>query len=374
MPAEERPAAVDDAEARTVADAWRALADRTVFLLGPDGAPAAQIRGIDLAALALPVQDPAAAPGSRLRLDLPEAALTALLAEPLAALEVEPVDARIVVEPVELGPPSREQPLDTARWGGASRVEPGRPGATVDFAGLRGLLLEQAATAGGSSAPWNIPVPMTPVEADLTDAEATAYGVAVPVASFTTFHACCESRVTNIHRIAEIVDGHQILPGEYFELNHFVGERTTEAGFVEGGAILEGEFVTSVGGGVSQFATTFFNASWFAGAEIISHQPHSIYISRYPAGREATINYPGVNLEIQNDSPYAIVVDTSFTDTSVTVTFWSTPYWTVETITGEQRPNEHGSFTITVARDRTGADGWNDIDEYTTVYRLETIN
>ena len=253
-------------------------------------------------------------------------------------------------------------------------METGRLGATVDFAGLRGLLLERAAMSAGSSAPWEVPVPMTPVEADLTDAEATAYGVTQPVASFTTFHACCESRVTNIHRIAEIVDGHQILPDEYFELNHFVGERTTERGFVEGGAILEGEFVTSVGGGVSQFATTFFNASWFAGAEIISHQPHSIYISRYPAGREATINYPGVNLEIQNDSPYAIVVDTSFTDTSVTVTFWSTPYWTVETITGEQRPNDFGSFTITVARDRTGADGWNDIDEYTTVYRLETTN
>ena len=48
----------------------------------------------------------------------------------------------------------------------------------------------------------------------------------------------------------------------------------------------------SVGGGISQFATTLFNAAFFGGLDYDEYQSHSIYISRYPYGREATLSYP----------------------------------------------------------------------------------
>jgi vancomycin resistance protein YoaR len=55
------------------------------------------------------------------------------------------------------------------------------------------------------------------------------------------------------------------------------------AGFVADGAIVDGVLTDEVGGGVSQFATTLFNAAFFAGLPILEHKPHSFYISRYPA-------------------------------------------------------------------------------------------
>ena len=119
------------------------------------------------------------------------------------------------------------------------------------------------------------------------------------------------------------------MPGATFSLNQFVGPRDTKRGFVEAPMIEDGLFIDSVGGGVSQFATTMYNAVFFAGLKDIEHHPHSYYISRYPAGREATVSYPNPNLIFQNDEPTAIVVTTSYTGTSLTVTFWGTKYYDI---------------------------------------------
>jgi len=143
---------------------------------------------------------------------------------------------------------------------------------------------------------------------------------------FTTYYNPGEPRVTNIHRIADIVDGTLVLPGHEFSMNTRVGPRTLEKGFVVAGAIRDGKHVDEVGGGVSQFATTTFNAAYFCGLDITTYQAHSEYFARYPRGREATMGYPNPDLSFVNDTPYGIVIDTSHTDTSVTVTMWSRPY------------------------------------------------
>ncbi len=71
-----------------------------------------------------------------------------------------------------------------------------------------------------------------------------------------------------------------------------MGERTAENGFTIGYVISNGVLVKDYGGGVSQMATTTFNAMFFAGLEDIEHKPHSFYIDRYPEGREATVAWP----------------------------------------------------------------------------------
>jgi vancomycin resistance protein YoaR len=147
---------------------------------------------------------------------------------------------------------------------------------------------------------------------------------------FTTYYDPGQPRVTNIHRIADLVDGALVRPGETFSVNGHVGERTRAKGFVEAGAIREGEHVDEVGGGVSQFATTTFNAAYFCGLDITTYQAHSEYFPRYPLGREATMGYPAPDLAFVNDTPYGILIDTSYTSTSVTVTMWSTPYASAE--------------------------------------------
>ena len=93
--------------------------------------------------------------------------------------------------------------------------------------------------------------------------------------------------------MADIVRGAVIEPGETFSINEYVGRRTIANGFVSAPIIGPGnKFDSDVGGGVSQFATTAFNAAFFAGMEIPEYQFHTIYIDRYPYGREATLAFP----------------------------------------------------------------------------------
>jgi hypothetical protein len=139
------------------------------------------------------------------------------------------------------------------------------------------------------------------------------------IGEFTTYHKCCESRVTNIHLIADAVDGVVVEAGDTWSLNDHVGKRTEAKGYVAAGAIVGGELVAEVGGGTSQFATTIYNAIFFAGLEDVYHRPHSIYFSRYPLGREATLGWTLPDIVFTNDTEYPVTIDTSYTDTSITV-------------------------------------------------------
>ncbi len=139
------------------------------------------------------------------------------------------------------------------------------------------------------------------------------------LAAFSTHHACCQPRVQNIHRIADLLNGVIVLPGETFSVNERVGPRTTENGFVPAPSIGDGEFVETVGGGVSQFATTFYNAVLRAGFEILESKPHSYWFERYPMGHEATLSYPHPDLVFKNDSSAGLLIVTSYDERSITV-------------------------------------------------------
>ncbi len=147
-------------------------------------------------------------------------------------------------------------------------------------------------------------------------------GIRHLVSQYTTYHDCCAARVTNIQLFADRVNDALVPPGETFSLNRHVGERTEEDGFVEAGTLLRGELTDTVGGGVSQFATTFYNAVFWGGYEDITHKTHSFHFTRYPEGIEATINWPEVDLVFRNDTPSHVLIRTEYTDTSITVKFF----------------------------------------------------
>ncbi|NUW45916.1 VanW family protein [Nonomuraea rhodomycinica] len=223
--------------------------------------------------------------------------------------------------------PAAERPEDAGFTiaKGRPAVVPGRAGS-----GLAPAAVSAAVSAALASGSRTAGVALARVEPALTTERARALGVREKVSSFTTRHPCCAPRVTNIHRIADLVDGHVVRPGATFSLNGLVGRRDRERGFVEAPMILGGRFVDDVGGGVSQFATTMFNAVFFGGFEDVRHTPHQFFISRYPAGRESTVSFPRPDFRWRNDSPYGVLIRTSYTSTSVTVEFWSTKRYDVE--------------------------------------------
>jgi vancomycin resistance protein YoaR len=188
--------------------------------------------------------------------------------------------------------------------------------------GAPGRELDPQATAATLLAPGTDPTvaprfrvvpPAVPTE------ELEALLAQKPVGAFTTHYEPGEPRVTNIVRAAELLDGTILRPGGTFSMNAALGERTVERGFVPAPTIYGSRLVDSVGGGISQIATTLYNAAFFAGFELAEHTPHSFFIDRYPRGREATISWGGPELVVRNDWPAAALLRVTTTPTSVTV-------------------------------------------------------
>ena len=228
-----------------------------------------------------------------------------------------------------------------------------------------GTVLAEALLAGDLGP---IEVPPTPVGDAALESWAAGGGITEVVGEFTTNHTCCEPRVSNIHRIADLIRGTYLLPGEPFSINDFVGERTEDKGFVPAGVIERGSFTQDVGGGISQFATTFFNAAFFTGLDLDQYQSHSIYISRYPYGREATLSYPLPDLAVTNTTDYPVLVWTSYTDTSITVTMYSTSHLAVEE-TGQTEEPFGACTQVETFRKRTYPDGRVVEDSVSARYR-----
>ncbi len=173
-----------------------------------------------------------------------------------------------------------------------------------------------------------------------TTAEARKLKIKEQVSTFTTNFPYAEYRNVNLSRAAELIDGLVLEPGEVYSMNETVGERTKANGFTEGYIISDGIFTKDLGGGVSQIATTTFNAMFFAGLEDVEHKPHSVYIDRYPVGREATVAWPSLDLRFKNDSPYGVLIkagvtkSTPSTEGAATVSMYSTKRWRITTTEG----------------------------------------
>ena len=271
-------------------------------------------------------------------------------------------------------------------------VTPPENGTRVDTDALA-QSLQDAALNGGRG---ELPI-IDDVEPKITAEQVEAWGPLGLVSEFTT-KTPGRNRVINIHTMADTVDGSIVWPGETFSINETVGKRTEAKGYVRDAAIINGEVYccdspTNVGGGVSQFGTTFFNAVFFGGYEDIEHQPHSIYFSKYPEGREATLGYPHPDVVFRNNTSAPVLIKTAYTSRTITVKFFGNNgglkvtsersdrrNFTEPRVIYEENPAlspgtekvvSRGSqgWTVTVTRVMTYPDGTVDREPFTWRYR-----
>ena len=354
----QRAPVVSLAEAEAVArDARRYLSQ--ALRVSADHAPL-RVAPAQLASLLVlePVGD---SDGTRVRLGPNQRRVQRLVERLATERDRRPRDAR---PSAPAAPLVVEEQLDL-RWRprpAAVRVRPGRTGRRVD----RRMLAARIAAAvraqrHRTELPTDVVQPAVPTEA--------ARRVRRLIGTFTTRMPCCEPRVTNIRLIARSVDGTIIPPGAQFSLNGVAGPRTREAGYVEAPFIADGKIVPSVGGGVSQFSTTLYNAAYFAGLRLDAHQPHSIYISRYPPGREATLDFGSIDLRWTNDTSAPVLVRAASSDTSVTVTLYGdNDDRRVNAKAGPRVALPGRDFSITVTRTIRHRDGRIVRQPFTTNY------
>lgn len=294
------------------------------------------------------------------------------LAERMKPFEREPKDASFAVS------------------GTTVTVRPSEDGLRFDAEKTAQALL----SAAQQPAPRTTDAALSVKPPGLTTDGARALKITELVSTFTTNHPCCAARVKNIHIIADDVDGTIVRPGEEFSLNRVAGKRTTDRGYVSAPMIFDGDYKDEIGGGVSQFATTIYNAVFFGGYDFVSYKAHSYYISRYPPGREATVSWPAPDLKFRNNSESGILIKTSYSGTSISVSLYGTKHVSVTAEAGERtnftEPTERrepdpalppgkevlkqkGSqgFDITVWRVMSFKDGRTKREKFSTRYKPE---
>ena len=219
-----------------------------------------------------------------------------------------------------------------ATWrvdGTRARIVPSRPGKELDAERIAASLTSNLSSSVHRAR-------FTAVQPELTTEDAKALRITHRVSQFTTYYPCCAPRVTNIQRAATLLDGLVLEPRGEFSMNEILGKRTEENGFVSAPQIFAGRLEDAVGGGISQVATTLYNAAFFAGLRLDAHQPHQFYISRYPMGREATVSWGGPELIFTNDWAAGLLLKVRADATSITVSMYSSKLGRkVTTMTGE---------------------------------------
>lgn len=190
-------------------------------------------------------------------------------------------------------------------------------------------LSSQVLTVIGNNPPNRaVTVTMGVREPALTTEEAQQLGVTERISTFTQHFPYAAYRVQNVGRAAKYINGTLLLPGQTFSMNDTIKERTEKNGYTKGFVVGPGGvFAEELGGGVSTATTTTWVGAFYAGMERVHTQAHSIYISRYQAGLEATVGWGLFDMKFRNDTPYGVFITTKMTNTSMQVNYWSTRIW-----------------------------------------------
>ena len=231
-----------------------------------------------------------------------------------------------------------EQPGRNASFkikGGKPVVVPSVVGTGVSDAELATSVL---GVLGADPGERTVPVSLGTREPELTTAAAQQLGINDKLSSFTQDFVFAPYRVTNIGQAARYVNNTILMPGEMFSMNDTISERTVKNGYTVGTIIGPGGvFEDALGGGVSAATTAVWTAAFFAGMERTDTRAHSLYISRYQPGLEATVAWGIFDMKFTNDSPNAVLIKTKMTNSSMKVTFWGTrEYDAIEADFGER--------------------------------------
>jgi vancomycin resistance protein YoaR len=205
--------------------------------------------------------------------------------------------------------------------GSSISVSPAKAGVALDVPKTAARML----AAAERSDPRVAPIAVGTSQPARTTADAKAMGINGLVGSYETIYGGIANRIHNVQLVARLIDGKLIAPGATFSFNGATGERTAEKGFLEAPVIINGELETGLGGGVCQVSTTVFNAAYEAGLPITSRTNHALYISHYPLGRDATVDYPNVDLKFVNDTGKWLLLRTFVGSSSLVVNLYGTP-------------------------------------------------
>lgn len=131
------------------------------------------------------------------------------------------------------------------------------------------------------------------------------------LSSFQTAISTDENWNINLQLACEAINGSIIRAGEEFSFNTALGELTTEAGY-RNVITYVGKFLREVtGGGVSQVASTLYNAVIMADLDIVERHNHTYIPSYVSMGFDADVSYGTKDLRFINTTDLPIKIQAS---------------------------------------------------------------
>lgn len=137
--------------------------------------------------------------------------------------------------------------------------------------------------------------------------------------AFKTEHTNNENRNTNLALACAKINGLVLNPGDTFDFNTVVGERTSAAGYKYADAYSAGLTVKTLGGGICQVSSTLYYCTLLADLEIVTRSPHSYVSSYMPMGTDATVSWGGPHFAFKNSTNYPIRIEAKVEDGFVQV-------------------------------------------------------
>ncbi|MCD8065956.1 MAG: VanW family protein [Oscillospiraceae bacterium] len=140
----------------------------------------------------------------------------------------------------------------------------------------------------------------------------------------TSLSGSSSNRISNVTLAAESCNNTVLMPGEQFDYNTTLGERTAENGYLEAGAYSNGETVMEYGGGICQVSSTIYYCALYANLTINSRTCHYFPVSYVPPGLDATVSWGGPEFRFTNNRDYPIRILSWVENGQVYVEIWGT--------------------------------------------------
>ena len=139
------------------------------------------------------------------------------------------------------------------------------------------------------------------------------------VSSTTSETTDNDNRNTNIRLVCEAIDGLVLQPGEQFNFNNFIGQRTSEKGYKMAHGIYNGSMRDELGGGICQANTMLYQSVTKADLQVDERKNHSIPSTYVDKGTDATVTWYSPNFRFTNNTDYPIAIHAYYADLHVTV-------------------------------------------------------
>ncbi len=210
-------------------------------------------------------------------------------------------------------------PLPQSAWYDkeAGQVVEGHVGVSVDLDALEAAL---GAAAPGKDLRFQVTVEQPDITADhlrevlFRDA----------LGACTTTVGGSSVRQNNVRLSAAAINGTVLNPGETFDYNAVVGERTEAKGYGAAPAYVNGETVSDIGGGICQTSSTLYLAALRSNLAITERVNHRYVSSYIPLGMDATVSWGGPEFRFRNDTGYPLRIDAAMEGDQLTITICGT--------------------------------------------------